>query len=68
MLIGNRCGEEIRLLQRFVKEQRVAFYKILKKYKVCKVTHAFSTHNKLIDLERNGQDPEPSRTDLITKF
>ncbi|KAH6674118.1 hypothetical protein B0J14DRAFT_31623 [Halenospora varia] len=28
-----RCGEDIRLLQRFVKEQRVAFYKILKKYK-----------------------------------
>ncbi|KAF4616219.1 hypothetical protein G7Y89_g15186 [Cudoniella acicularis] len=28
-----RCGEDIRLLQRFVREQRVAFYKILKKYK-----------------------------------
>ncbi|CAG8982367.1 hypothetical protein HYALB_00007489 [Hymenoscyphus albidus] len=28
-----KCGEEIRLLQRFFKEQRVAFYKILKKYK-----------------------------------
>ncbi|RDL37899.1 SPX-containing protein [Venustampulla echinocandica] len=28
-----RCGDDIRLLERFVNEQRVAFYKILKKYK-----------------------------------
>ncbi|KAG9234377.1 hypothetical protein BJ875DRAFT_15688 [Amylocarpus encephaloides] len=28
-----KCGEDVRLLQRFVREQRTAFYKILKKYK-----------------------------------
>jgi hypothetical protein len=30
-----RCGEEIRSLQRFTDAQRMAFHKILKKYKVC---------------------------------
>jgi len=29
-----RCGDEIRSLQRFTDAQRVAFHKILKKYKV----------------------------------
>jgi hypothetical protein len=32
-----KCGEDIRLVQRFVGAQRVAFHKILKKYKVCQV-------------------------------
>src|ERR1700684_852399 len=31
-----RCGEEIRSLQRFTDAQRMAFHKILKKYKVCR--------------------------------
>jgi predicted component of viral defense system (DUF524 family) len=29
-----RCGDDIRALQRFVAAQRMAFHKILKKYKV----------------------------------
>lgn len=29
-----RCGDDIRALQRFVAAQRTAFHKILKKYKV----------------------------------
>lgn len=30
-----RCGEDVRALQRFTAAQRIAFHKILKKYKVC---------------------------------
>jgi hypothetical protein len=33
MLIGYRCGEDIRSLQKFVAAQRMAFHKILKKYR-----------------------------------
>lgn len=34
-----RCGDDIRALQRFVAAQRTAFHKILKKYKVWHIAH-----------------------------
>lgn len=35
-LTNCRCGDDLKLLNRFVEAQRMAFHKILKKYKVCR--------------------------------
>ena len=45
-----RCGEDIKSLQRFVDAQRMAFHKILKKYKVRVAFELLGTikHNKML--------------------
>lgn len=62
------CGDDLARLDRFVEAQRVAFYKLLKKYTVWTVISKIHNAKNLFDVVRNGPDLEHSRNNSKLRY
>jgi hypothetical protein len=62
----DRCGEDIKSLQRFVDAQCTAFRKILKKYRVWQIYHIMEREVLMLKY-RNGPGPGHSASDSIAR-
>jgi len=64
--MAHRCGDDLESLQRFVDAQRMAFHKILKKYKV--LEDLPKSQSILAYNIRNGPVPGLSVDGSMTKY
>lgn len=62
------CGDDLAKLDRFVDAQRVAFFKLLKKYTVWIIIYDTNDTKIYSDVIRNGPDLERSGNDLQQRY